>query len=541
MTYHKSYVIILVIVQDQKKIIMSKFKLIRSTGIIGIATATSRVLGFIRDVLFANFFGTGIFAQAFVVAFRIPNMLRDMVGEGATDAAIVPILSEYNHLRTKEEYWQVARVVLNLMLTVLVVLSVVGVVAAPVMVRVIAPGFLEDPEKFGITVRLTRVLFPYILFLGMVAYSKGVLNSLDYFTTPAFAPVVLNATMIAALLFLCPIIGIEGVVIGVLLGGLFEVIMQLKPLKTRGFSLKGKFRLIHPVVKRIGRLLLPRAMGTAVYQLSVLIDTVLASLAWIVGKGGVAALYYSNRLVQLPLAVFGISLATAALPKMSKEVASNDMKALRRTVGFALKSVFLIMLPATAGFLVLSSDIVRILFERGAFTEYSTTITAGALFYYSLGLFSYAGIKIMVSTYYSLGDTVTPVKTAGACLVLNLVLNLILMWPLKLGGLALATSLAATANFMTLYLIFCRRIGDPGTKDIIKGLVKMFISACVMGLVTFYLKTALNLDAECIVQVGMRLFLIITVSAAVYLLTAFSLNVGHVRRAFVLLKKKIVS
>ena len=362
-------------------------KLIRSTGIIGFATSTSRVLGFVRDILFARLFGTNIFAQAFVVAFRLPNMLRDMVGEGATDAAIVPILSEYNHTRTKEEYWEVARVILNLMLAVLVVLSVAGVMFAPVLVRVLAPGFLRDPEKFRMTVLITRWVFPYILFLGMVAYSKGVLNSFHYFTTPAFAPVVLNITMVISLLVLCPIIGIKGLIFGVLLGGLFEMLMQIPPLRAKGLRLHKGFQLNHPIAKRIGKLLLPRAMGTAVYQLSVLVDTVIASLSWIVGSGGVAALYYSNRLVQLPLAVFGISLATAALPKMSKEVAANDMGKLKETVSFSLRTVFTIMFPAAVGLIILAHPIVRILFQRGEFTAYSTAITASALLFYSFGLF----------------------------------------------------------------------------------------------------------------------------------------------------------
>ncbi|MCK4852095.1 MAG: murein biosynthesis integral membrane protein MurJ, partial [Candidatus Omnitrophica bacterium] len=269
----------------------------RSTGVIGSATLSSRVLGFVRDILFAKLFGTDIYAQAFVVAFRIPNMLRDMVGEGATDAALVPVLTEYRHRYTDEEYWAAARVILNLMLTVLVAVSVIGVVFAPLIVRMIAPGFLKDPQKFASTVFLTRMVFPYVLFLGMVAYSKGVLNSFHYFTTPALASVVLNASMIISILLLCPVMGINGVIIGVLAGGLLQVLMQIPPLRARGFRVGKVFRLVHPVAGRIGRLLMPRIFGTAVYQFSVLIDTVLASLSWIVGAGGVAALYYSQRLI----------------------------------------------------------------------------------------------------------------------------------------------------------------------------------------------------------------------------------------------------
>ena len=510
---------------------MTNFKLLKSSGMIGSATVSSRILGFFRDILVAKLFGTNIFAQAFVVAFRLPNMLRDMVGEGATNAAIVPVLSEYRHVRSEEEYWQAARVILNLMLMVLVALSAAGVIFAPVLVRVIAPGFLRDPEKFRIAVSLTRVVFPYILFLGMTAYAKGVLNSLHYFMAPAFAPVVLNVTMILSLVLLCPIIGIKGLVIGVLVGGLLEVLLQIVPLKKRGFKLDKSFRLVHPVAKRIGRLLLPRMAGTAVYQLSVLIDTVLASLAWIVGSGGVAALYYANRLVHLPLAVFGISLATAALPKMSKEVASKDIGKLKNTVAFSLKVVFTVMVPAAVGLMILAGPIIKTLFQRGEFTAYSTAITSNALFFYSLGLCAYAGIKILVSAFYSMGDTRTPVRTAACSLVINIVLNLILMYPLKLGGLALATSVAATVNFLILYSILAVKIGDVGTGEIVKSFIKTCVAAVVMALATFFMARMFLYDAGLASFVMlMRLAAVIFVSAVIYLVSAYLMGLEGVRK-----------
>jgi putative peptidoglycan lipid II flippase len=511
----------------------TKRKLIKSTGIISSAITTSRILGFVRDILFAKWFGTNIFAQAFVVAYRIPNMLRDMVGEGATDAAIVPVLTEYKHARSEEEYWKAARVILNLMLAVLAILSVSGVLFAPIIVRVIAPGFIRDPEKFSTAVLLTRWVFPYIFFLGLVAYSKGVLNSLHYFTTPAFAPVILNTTIIFALIFLCPVIGIKGMVIGVLVGGVLQVLMQLAPLRARGFRFKKDFQIIHPVSKRIGKLLLPRMLGTTVYQLSVLIDTVLASLAWIVGAGGVAALYYSNRLVQLPLAVFGIALATAALPKMSKEVAAKDIDKLKDTVSFSLRTVFTIMIPASLGLMIMAQPIVRTLFQRGEFTAYSTSITSSALFFYTFGLFAYAGIKILVSTYYSMGDTKTPVKTASISLVVNLVLNLILMWPLKIGGLALATSIAATCNFVMLYIILSRRIGDIGTSRILSSVGRICFATVGMSIFTFLMRKALFGGSDI---TGMNAFgailLIIVISSVVYLISAYILGVEGIRTAW---------
>jgi putative peptidoglycan lipid II flippase len=269
----------------------------------------------------------------------------------------------------------------------------------------------------------------------------------------------------------------------------------------------------------------------------VLIDTVLASLAWIVGAGGVAALYYSNRLVQLPLAIFGISLATAVLPKMSKEAASNDIEKLKDTVAFSLKTVFTVMIPATAGLMILAGPIVRILFQRGEFTSYSTMITTNALFFYTFGLFAYAGIKILVSTYYSMGDTKTPVKTASISLIVNLVLNLILMWPLKVGGLALATSIAATLNFVILYVILMRRIGDIGTSSIVSSLMRICAAALAMAVFTF---TASRMFLRQAGEAGIKDFAgilaIIIASGAVYLMAAYFAKVEGVQWLLVNLK-----
>ncbi|MDD4957248.1 MAG: murein biosynthesis integral membrane protein MurJ [Candidatus Omnitrophica bacterium] len=522
---------------------MSNRKLIKSTSIIGSATTASRILGFIRDIMLARFFGTNIFAQAFVVAFRLPNMLRDMVGEGATDAAIVPILTEYRHTRPEKEYWEAARVILNLMLMVLITLSVLGVLFSPVLVRLIAPGFVVTPEKFRITVDLTRWLFPYILFLGLVAYCKGVLSSFNYFTTPAFSPVILNMAMITSLVFLCPVYGVKGIVAGVLGGGVLEVLIQVPPLVKRGFRLEGVFRIAHPIASRIGKLLLPRALGTAVYQMSVFVDTILASLSSVVGAGGVAALYYSNRLVQLPLAVFGISLATAVLPRLSREAATRDMNAFRDTVAFSLRTVFTIMMPAIFGLMILAEPMMRILFQRGEFTAYSTGITSAALFYYSFGLFAYAGIKILVSAYYSMGDTKTPVKTASVSLLVNIVLNLILMWPLKIGGLALATSIAAITNFIILYILLARRIGDPGTKGLALATMKMLLAAGVMSVFTCYMKARFlqggaggSLIKSIVTLVGT-----VIASGGVYVVSAYFIGVPGVRRITGLLRDRMPS
>ena len=319
--------------------------------------------------------------------------------------------------------------------------------------------------------------------------------------------------------------------IGVLLGGVFEVLLQVIPLKKRGFKFTENFRLVHPVARRIGRLLLPRMAGTAVYQVSVLIDTVLASFSWIVGAGGVAALYYANRLVHLPLAVFGISIATAALPRMSKEAALNNMGKLKKTIAFSLKVVFTVMVPAAVGLMILAEPIIKTLFQRGEFTAYSTGITSNALFFYSFGLLAYAGIKILVNAYYSMGDTRTPVKTAACSLVINIVLNVILMYPLKLGGLALATSVSATVNFLILYALLVVKIGDIGTARIVSSFIKTCAAAFIMGIGTFLMARVFLAGTEYSSYIMlMRLAAVVSVSGVIYLVTAYLIGLEGVKK-----------
>jgi putative peptidoglycan lipid II flippase len=466
---------------------LSKKSLIKSTGIISAATALSRVLGFVRDIMFASFFGTGIAAQAFVVAFRIPNTLRDLAGEGAMNAAIVPVLSEYRRVKDEKEFALAARVLFNISLAVLSVLTVIGIVFSPLIVRVMAPGFAADPGKLALTVTLNRLMFPYLILIGLTAYSMGVLNAMNHFAAPAFGPAIMNVALIGSF-FLCPKYGVMGLAAGVLIGGLLQLLINIPAMYRNGVHINLKDGFRNPAVKRIGRLLLPRTLGTAVYQINIFVDTILASLAWIVGSGGVAALYYANRLIQFPLGIFGIALAQAALPKMSQEYAANDIGRFKDTLSFSLRAIFLVMLPASFGLAILGRPIIKLLFQRGEFTAYSTGITESALFFYAFGLIAYGGIKLLVSAFYSMHDTMTPVKTAFAAVIMNVVLSVLFMFPLKLGGLALATTISATFNFLNLYRLLTRKLGDFGTKVIVDSFLRALLASSVMGIV---LKTAM--------------------------------------------------
>jgi len=519
---------------------LSNKRLIKSTGGVGLATFASRVLGFTRDILIANFFGTTMLAEAFVVSFRIPNLLRDLIGEGAANAAFVPILTEYNTTHSKGEFWHLAKKLLGIMVLVLFLLSLCGVLFAPAIVKAIAPGFAENTQKLEITIRLTRIMFPFIFLVGLTAYGMGVLNSLNHFAAPALGPALVNLAMILSLVYLCPRIGVTGLAFGVLAGGVLQVFMLSIVLQRKGLHLfpgrpsyePARFvrRSVEPAIRRIWRLLVPRFFGSAVYQMSVIVDNIFSTFGWIVGIGAPAALWYSYRLFHLPLAIFGIALATVALSKMSAQVARKDILSLKDTINFSLRSVFLVLVPAGIGLATFGKPIIRVLFERGEFTAYSSSITNNALFFYSFGLFACGGIKILVNAFFSLGDTKTPVKVASVSFFINLTLNFILMWPLKVGGLALATSVAATFNFVMLYILLVRKIGDIGTKRILNSFSRILASGVIMGIFAYMAGGFLNNQTRGIFADIAGILTVISVSMAIYVFSSLALGVGEMKR-----------
>lgn len=454
---------------------------VRSAGAIGIATLISRVLGCIRDVLMARLFGTSAPAQAFAVAFRLPNMLRDLVGEGAANAAFVPVLTEHRQ-RRPEEFWIVTGTLFNLMAIGLAVVAAVGWWAAPGLVRLTAPGFLADPAKCSLTVALTRWLFPYLWFIGLTALAGGILNTLHHFTMPAYGPCLLNVAMIVSTLiapaFPNPVFVLA---LGVLAGGALQLGAQLPLLWRRGWRPGQPRRLTHPVVPQALRLLGPRALGSCVYQLNLLVDTICASWETIVGAGAVAALYYANRLFQFPLAIVGTALAQASLPMLSAQALEASRARLKASVASLLTLTLALAIPATVGLVVLGATIVRVLFERGEFSAYSTGITTQALVWYSVGLAAYMAAKILTNTCYALQDTRTPVRTAAVALGVNVVLNLALMRPMGVGGLALATSVASGCNVALLWRALTRSLGPLDGAAVWASTRRVLLAAAMMG------------------------------------------------------------
>lgn len=458
----------------------SNHSIIRSTSIISLGTLTSRIFGFLRDVVLAGLLGTGIRAEAFFLAFKIPNLFRDLVAEGAVNAAVVPVLSEFKQKNSQQQLWDFISIILVLGLITLSLITILGIIFAPQIVRIIAPGMMDNPAKLLLAVKLTKIMFPYLIFIGIASYCVGVLYTFRSFVAPAFSPVMLNISIIGTAFIILGRIEepVFGLAIGVIVGGFLQLIVLIKPLLNTGFRFRFPKTLSHPGALRIGQLMIPRMFGSGVYQLTVLVDTFCASFASIVGAGGISTIYFANRIIHFPMGIFSIALASAILPTLSGFAANKDTESLKNTLIFSLESIFFIMCPTTIILMILANPIIHTIFERGEFTSYSTQVTSSALMFYSIGLFSYGGIKILVTAFHSLQDTKTPVWVAAVCLCLNAILNFILMYPLKIGGIALASSISATVDFLILYYIIEKRLGGFGGNMI--GFFGKVVAAAVL-------------------------------------------------------------
>lgn len=459
-------------------------RIAHSTSILAFTTAISRVLGFIRDILIAHLFGTAAQAQAFVVAFRLPNLMRDLVAEGAVSSAFVPVLSYYRTKAKPEEFWRLSQALLQRLLFVLCLIGIAGWFYAEVLVRIMAPGFVQEPEKFMLTVKLTRILFPLIVLVGLWAYFMGLLNSLQHFAMPSLAPAVMNVAMIAACLWGVPYAHPEilALAFGVIIGGLLQVVIQLPTASRLGFRWQWQWHWHHEGSSRVLKLLGPRLLGSAVHQTSVFVHTALASLGAIVGDGAVAVLYFANRLVQLPLALFGTASAQASLPALSEQAAHNDLVAFRKTLQTVIRMMTFVMVPSSVGLMVLATPIVEGLFERGAFDHRATLMTSQALIGYSLGLLAYSISKILSGAFYALQDTWTPVRLAVEAVVVNVLLSVTLMVPLQVGGLALAAALSNILNAYRLIRALEKRLKVTLLTPLVWPFLKILCASLFMGL-----------------------------------------------------------
>lgn len=461
----------------------------RAAGVVGFWTMLSRIMGFVRDLVIANFLGAGSGADAFFVAFRIPNLLRRLFGEGALSAAFVPTYVETLNKDGLTEGERLARIVFTFSALLLAAITLAGIVFSPWIVRAIAPGFFDDFEKFRLTISLNRIMFPYIFFISLTALASGVLNSMGHFSAPAAAPIVLNVCMITSVAVLCSFFNMApyyALAWGVVAAGVLQLALQIPFMSAHGIRIRPNFNFRHPALRKIGRLFVPAALGGAVYQINVMIGTILASL---LPTGAVSYLYYADRLVELPLGVFAIALGTAILPSMSRQTAEGDLAALGESVSFSLRLISFFIIPASIGLIVLREPIISVLFQRGEFTWVDTQQTAYALLWYTVGLWAFSGLKVITQAFFSMKDTKTPVYVAIVAVIVNLVGGLLLMGPMLQGGLALATSIAAAINVLILYVLLSHRLGEYPNGRILSSLIKHMLAAVVMGGVLMYTRT----------------------------------------------------
>lgn len=449
---------------EHKQIASKRSGILRSSGLVGVMTMLSRVLGLVRDVVVANFFGASAGADAFFVAFKIPNFFRRLFAEGAFSQAFVPVFSEYKAKRSPNEVRALASAVGGVLSLVLLVVTLLAMAGAPWLTALFAPGFIDEPAKYQLASDMLRITFPYLMLISLTAYAGSMLNSYGFFGVPAFTPVLLNVVLISAALWLTPMFEqpVIGLAWGVLLAGMVQLFFQLPFLLKMGLLPRPRLDYRHEGVQRIGKLMLPALFGVSVSQINLLLDTVLASF---LETGSISWLYYSDRLAELPLGVFGIAIATVILPSLSGKYVSERGHEFSHTLDWALRVVMLLGVPAALALIVLAEPLMTTLFFYGELTERDVFMSAMSLRAYALGLLAFMFIKIFASAYFSRQDMRTPVRVGIIAMVANMAFNLVLIWPLQHTGLALATAMSSWLNA----LLLLRGLRKEGVYSFAKG------------------------------------------------------------------------
>ncbi len=457
-------------------------RLLGSTFAVAVPTLLSRILGYVRDYFQAVFLGTSRGADAFTIAYIIPNLLRRLTGEGAMTAAFVPVFTQAKKEKSKEELWTFANYFFFDLTVVMAVLTVLGIIFSPLLVKIIGFGFKDIQGKWPLTVALTRMMFPYIFFISLAALAMGILNSFHRFFVPAFTPVLLNICIVGLAVVFAGRAKEPTYVFaaGVLLGGLCQLAFQIPFLWKQGMRFKFGLSFTHPGIRRVVKLTIPGVLGVGVYQVNFALSRAFASA---LEEGSVASLYYASRIQELALGIFSIALSIALLPAFSEQAAGEDIAGMKRTLAFSLKLIFLITWPAAAGLLVLNRPIIQVLFQHGLFDAHSTGMAAACLLYFSVSLPFISGVKILAPAFFSLKDTRTPVVIAFFVMIVYILSSVVLMGPLRVGGIALALSLSQVVNFLALFIYLERKIGKIEKKTFLVSAFKSLLAAGIMGAV----------------------------------------------------------
>ncbi|MBF0457429.1 MAG: murein biosynthesis integral membrane protein MurJ [Nitrospirae bacterium] len=504
------------------------------------ATSISRVLGFLRDMLVARFLGAGGLSDSFFVAFRVPNLLRELFAEGSMSSGVIPVLSQYNATKGQSAVAALVRVAFTFIVISAGLVCLAGIVFAPQIIHLIAPGFSSSTVKFTQTVLLTRIMVPFLFFVSISAIVMGALNSKKIFFVPAMASAWFNIgiiSTIAALYF-----GLAersvAVAIGVTIGGFFQFASQVPTFYKYEFTLKPSFTFRHPGLKQIGMLILPATLGTAVSQFNIFISTILASY---LPTGSITYLYYAMRLIQFPVGVFGVAMGMAVLPSLSEHAARGDFDSLTKDFTFSLKLLFSITVPSMIGLISLGGPIVNVLFQHGHFDYLATQGTTTALLCYSVGIWAMVGVRVVASTFYSMQDTKTPVRAAAFTLCINIAISVILMQHLSYAGLALANAISSSANFLILFYFLNKKLRHIAVRGIIKSFAKTLLAALSMGVAGWYLVHIRQWDSSGHTLVkSLYLTVIIGVCMGVYFAAAHLLKSEEVDYIVKMFKRKIL-
>lgn len=514
----------------------SNLKVAKYTGIVMIATLLCRIMGLGREIVISNRFGAGLETDAFFVAFMIPNLLRSFLGEGALNTTFIPVFSDVlaNHGQKKAD--QFASNVLNILVIALIMIILLGVWGAPLIVHIVASGFRYVPEKYSLTVNLTRMMFPYIGFAAMAALFMGILNSYKQFFIPAIAPAMLNIGIISFALFYATEMGIYSLTIGVIMGGFVQAMIHIPALIKKRFQYQFMVNFHDPTMKVLFHLLLPAMFGLAIDKINFVVDRIIASY---LAHGSISALYYANRLMQFPLGVFGIALSIAILPTLSQHVAKKRFDEMKNSFSFGIKILSFFTLPSTIGLIVLSHPIIRLFYEHGLFSSKDTSLTEIALVCYTIGLFATATLRLVISAFYALKDTRTPLKIGFYIVIFNIILDLILVRYLAHAGIALATSIAAIVHLIILGLFLDKKVCGIFSGNLFQFFGKICFCSLLMGITCWlasqYYSTMLDLNVK-IIQIGQVLISII-LGLIVYYISGIMLNIAEFRNAGQIIRK----
>jgi len=461
-------------------------KILKATATTGAMTMLSRILGFVRDMVIARYFGASAGADAFFVAFKIPNFFRRLFAEGAFSQAFVPVLAEAKEKGGKAAVKKLIDAIAFRLIGILLIITAFGVFGSGLIMMLFAPGFIDQPEKFKLASDMLAITFPYLLLISLVAFSSAIMNTYEKFAVPAFTPVFLNLVLITFAIGVSPYLDVPIMALawGVLVAGVVQLLFHLPFLKKLGL-LPVPSSAKNDGVGEVKRLMLPALFGVSVAQINLLVDTILASFLI---TGSVSWLYYSDRLMEFPLGVFGVALATVVLPGLSKKAANKNWQGFQENLDFALRLVLIMALPATIGLFLLAEPLLITLFFYGEFTENDVTMSGMSLMAYSFGLLGFILVKILAPAFYARKDMKTPVKVAIVALVTNMVMNLILIGPFAHVGLAAATSISAFVNAGLLYWYLQKQaVFSPLT-----GWLKLFVQVVVANSLLIVLLLVFN-------------------------------------------------